>query len=75
MLADAPTQSSETDSAIPEAVRTAKLIAIGDMPFPVDLAPGDLAHLARLVRELRTTQLMQFLARQVAQDIAHFSPE
>ena len=72
MPTDAPTQSSETEPAIPEAVRTAKLIANGDMSLPIDLAPGELTHLAGLVRELRTTQLIRFLARQVAQDIAHF---
>lgn len=56
-------------------IRLGFLIASGDLPFPSGLARDDAIRLAVEVRGHRRTQLVQFLARQVAQHLHHRLPD
>ena len=58
-----------------ERSKLAILIANGELPFPDGLAPADRRRLAELVRSRRRTQLVQFLARQVAQHLRDHPPD
>ena len=51
--------------------RLARAIGDGDAPFPSDLSASQIRDLANLVREHRRVAFLQFLARQVAQDLTN----
>lgn len=49
--------------------QVANMVAQGEFPFPIGLAPDQVEQLAIEVRKRRRRRLVQFIARSIAQDI------
>ncbi len=66
----ASVNSDDSTATAIDLNRLANQIAIGLVPFPNDLEAEDSNRIAAAVRERRRSQLVKFLARQVAIHIA-----
>lgn len=71
------TNEFEAESNTPsiDPSKLALLIATGELPFPTSLSSHETDRLAVQVRNRRRTQLVQFLARQVAQHLHARPPD
>lgn len=69
--ANGPAKSDCDSRHPPDLERLAILIAEGHATFPLDVPQSRATQLAGLVRERRRTQLIAFIARQIARTIYH----
>ena len=67
--------SAETTTSELDRNRLADLIADGELPFPQSISAEEALRLATKVRERRRTTLVDFLARQIAQQLCDHPPE
>ncbi len=66
---------AESNTSRIDHSKLASLIANGELPFPTSLSPLESDRLAAQVRNRRRNQLVQFLARQVAQHLHDRPPD
>lgn len=67
--------AAESNTPSIDSSKLAMLIATGELPFPIGLSSPETDRLAVQVRKRRRTQLVQFLARQVAQHFHDRPPD